>query len=90
MPVANKDPFFPVALNNMKKDAKNPMESYNYKITALKRNHNKNEFFSLFPFPGFSSGKEFKKERQEILMKMRKYLKQNNDESIIYQNMGCG
>ena len=38
MPVANKDPFFPVALNNMKKDAKNPMESYNYKITALKRN----------------------------------------------------
>ena len=33
----------------MKKDAKNPMESYNYKITALKRNHNENEFF-LFLF----------------------------------------
>lgn len=65
MPVANKDSFFfPVTLNNMKKNAKNPMESYNYKITALKRNHNENEFFSLFLFPGFSSGKEFKKEKK--------------------------
>ena len=51
MPVADKGPFFfPVTLNNMKKDAKNPMESYNYKITALKRNHNENEFFFLFFF----------------------------------------
>ena len=51
MPVSDKGPFFsPVTLNNTKKDAKNPMESYNYKITALKRNHNENEFFFLFFF----------------------------------------